>query len=385
MNATKVKPLDFLNVLQSEGVEFYTGVPDSLLKEFNACILNNVSNSKHVIAANEGSAIGIAIGHYLSSGKAALVYMQNSGIGNSINPLVSLCDPKIMSCPLLLLIGWRGEILDNGKQLKDEPQHIKQGEITPCLLKLLGIPHFVLGEKNDPLKDLQNAIFETKKINSPVAILVRKESFSKWSNNSIASQEDKLLSREKVINTIIDILPKEFPIICTTGMPSRELFELRIKNNFDHNRDLLCVGGMGHAISISTGIAMSSQKKKVVCIDGDGSMIMHLGAITNSSNCKNIIHIVLNNGAHDSVGGQPTQAKKLDLSKIALSCGYKKSFQAFNEQEIKQFFLNIENLDESCFLEIKCKKGNRKDLGRPTKSPLTNKENFMKFMLQHEK
>lgn len=380
--STNVDPLNFLKILKNEGINFYTGVPDSLLKEFNACILNNIKETEHVIASNEGSAIGIGIGHYLSNKSPALIYMQNSGLGNSINPLVSLADPTVMSCPMLLLIGWRGEILNNGSQLLDEPQHIKQGSITLEMLRTIGIPYYVIDKDNNLSADIKNAIKKTKSSNCPVAIVIRKNFFSKSKYKSKDNQND-LLNREKVIEIIISNIPKNYPIICTTGMASRELFELRKRSKSFFDKDLLCVGGMGHAISIATGVALR-RKNKVVCIDGDGSMLMHLGALTNSSKCSNLIHVVLNNGAHDSVGGQPTRAKELDLSKIAKSCGYMTSKRAKNTNEIKLNLSSIIKAKNSSFLEVLCKKGNRADLGRPSKTPKENKDNFINFLKKND-
>lgn len=380
--STKVDPYNLLEVFKNEGINFYTGVPDSLLKEFNACILNSIKETEHVIASNEGAAIGIGIGHYLSSNSPALVYMQNSGLGNSINPLVSLADPKVMSCPMLLLIGWRGEILNDGSQLIDEPQHVKQGSITLEMLRTIGIPYYVLDKDNNPSEDIKEAIKKTKSSNCPVAIVVRKNFFSK-SKYTSENNQNNLLSREEVIEIIIKNIPEDYPIICTTGMPSRELFELRKRSKNFINKDLLCVGGMGHAISIATGVALR-RKNRVVCIDGDGSMLMHLGALTNSSKCSNLIHIVLNNGAHDSVGGQPTRAKELDLSKIAKSCGYTTSKRVQNTNEIKLNLSEIIKIKNSSFLEVLCKKGNRADLGRPSKTPKENKDNFINFLKKND-
>ncbi len=380
MSNRGISSLDFLSVLQKIGICFFTGVPDSLLKEFNACMLDSLSPTEHIIAANEGAAVGLAMGHYLARGSPALVYMQNSGLGNSVNPLASLADPLVMGCPMLLLIGWRGEILADASQLKDEPQHKQQGRITLTQLDTLEIPYQVLDKDSDIVTSLHKAIDDARKRQGPVAIVVRKDSFVPYSRKVARYDDINLLSREAAIRAVLDILPNSMPIVSTTGMPSRELFELRGQVGAGHQRDLLCVGGMGHAVSIAAGIAVAQPQKQVVCLDGDGAMLMHLGALTNTATCQNLIHIVLNNGAHDSVGGQPTRAAELNLSSIATACGYKQSAQVNAPEEIHQQLAAMLDLRQSCFLEIRCRRGNRPDLGRPTQAPRQNQENFMLFL-----
>lgn len=380
MKKSGIIPSRFLSAMKSSGISFVTGVPDSLLKEINACFLDSLSETEHIIAANEGSAIGLGLGHYLSSGTPALVYMQNSGVGNCVNPLVSLADPLVMGCPMLLLIGWRGEIKDDGDQLKDEPQHKQQGRTTLGILDVLEIPYQVIDYETDPEVCLEAMVNKAIERQGPVAMVVRKGSFSAWDRNNLEEKDEALMSRESAIRTVLDILPNSIPIVATTGMPSRELFELREIDQIGHHRDLLCVGGMGHAVSISAGIAFSRINKRVVCLDGDGAMLMHLGALTNASMCKNLIHIVINNGAHDSVGGQPTRAAELDLSEIAKACGYGKVARASSPEAAKKHLQKMLKSDQSCYLEILCRKGNRSDLGRPSQTPVQNKTDFMKFL-----
>ncbi|WP_342350595.1 phosphonopyruvate decarboxylase [Clostridium neonatale] len=292
----------FYNTLKSYEIDFFTGVPDSLLKSFCAYISDQEEKS-NIIAANEGNAIGLAAGYYLSSGKIPLVYMQNSGIGNAVNPLVSLADKLVYKIPMLLLIGWRGE---PGK--KDEPQHKKQGIITVELMESIGISYEVISKDttNDDIKNVlkraYNYMIETKE---PYAIIVRKETFEEYASTCLGDSKNKFeLSREQAIEIILSEINKESVIVSTTGMASRELFEIREKRNEGHNKDFLTVGSMGHASQIALGIAINKRNTKVYCLDGDGALIMHMGgmAIIGNQNVNNYVHIVINNGAHDSVG-----------------------------------------------------------------------------------
>lgn len=379
-----ISPNNFLNSLQASGIRFFTGVPDSLLKEFNACLIDSLTASEHIIAANEGAAVGMAIGHYLASKCPALVYMQNSGLGNSVNPLVSLADPLVMGCPLILLIGWRGEVMPDGSQLKDEPQHKQQGRITLSQLDSMGIPYQELNKDIDFKACINKTISLAIERQGPVAIIVRKDTFAKYSKNFQINDEGTLITREAAIAAVLEVIPKVCPVVSTTGMASRELFELRQMSKVGHEQDLLCVGAMGHASSIAAGIALAKPNKKVVCLDGDGAMIMHLGAITNSGVCSNLIHIVLNNASHDSVGGQPTRAGHINLSRIAEECGYEFAAQARNLEDIDKYLHKMVLLNKSCFLEILCRRGNRLNLGRPMQTPSENRENFMMHLERNE-
>ncbi len=380
-----IRPAYMLALLEKLDVSFFTGVPDSLLKHFCSEITQNSSKRKHIIATNEGSAIGLATGHYIATKELALVYMQNSGLGNTINPLTSICHPKIWGIPMLLLIGWRGEVNKTKKRggEDDEPQHRKQGEITLKQLELLDIPYIVLDKEE---KGLEKKLAKLKNLSiknsCPVAIVVRKNTFDISSIKIRKKNVDKrLLSRENILNIIVNSLPVNIPIICTTGMASRELYEIRNSHKDNHDRDLLIIGGMGHANQISAGIAISHPQKKIVCIDGDGSILMHLGSLSITAECKNIIHIIINNCSHDSVGGQVTQMKNLNLTDIAKSLGYMHVEKASNKKQIEskiKKFLSVKN--KSIFLEIKSLKGSRKNLGRPDISPKKNKLDVMKFL-----
>ena len=368
---------EFFDLLHGEGIDFFSGVPDSLLKFFNSYILDNVDQNQHIIAANEGNAIALASGYYLATTKIGLVYMQNSGLGNAINPLVSLSDKEVYGIPVLLLIGWRGE-----PGLKDEPQHQKQGKITLKLLETLDIPYEILTKDIEDTKmKLSYAIKYMNKFNAPFALVVKKGTFEKYEQIN-ESQQNYELSREKAINLIIDNLDEQDVVVSTTGMISRELFESRTQKNQKHETDFLTVGSMGHASQIALGIAISNPKKQVFCLDGDGSVIMHMGSlgIIGSKQLKNFKHIILNNESHDSVGGQPTVGNIINFVSLAKSCKYKNSFKVLTEIELNKKMLKLKSDDGPILLEIMVNRGNRKDLGRPTKTPKENMNLFMNFL-----
>lgn len=370
---------EFYDGLLNNNIDFFTGVPDSLLKSFCAFIKDNVSERKNIIAANEGNAIGLAAGYHLATKKIGLVYMQNSGIGNALNPIVSLADKLVYSIPMLLIIGWRGE-----PNKKDEPQHKKQGIITTEILDVLDVKYEVLDKNtnNDEMRViLQKASDFMKENNEPYAIVIKKGTFDEYilKKNCIYNFG---MTREEAIGVIVNSIEKNASVISTTGMASRELFELREKYRQDHNRDFLTVGSMGHASQIALGVALSNKDKEVYCIDGDGALLMHLGGLTTIGNQKpkNFKHILINNGAHDSVGGQETVGFKIDILAIAKGCGYKECFSCSSREELVELLERIKDGEGPILLEIKVQKGARKDLGRPTSTPIENKEAFMKFL-----
>jgi phosphonopyruvate decarboxylase len=368
---------EFFDLLHENKIDFFSGVPDSLLKFFNSYILDNVDQNQHIITANEGNAIALASGYYLATTKIGLVYMQNSGLGNAINPLVSLSDKEVYGIPVLLLIGWRGEPNE-----KDEPQHQKQGKITLKLLETLDIPYEILTKDIEDTKiKLSSAIKYMNKFNAPFALVVKKGTFEKYEQIN-ESQQNYELSREKAINLIIDNLDEQDVVVSTTGMISRELFESRTHKNQKHETDFLTVGSMGHASQIALGIAISNPKKQVFCLDGDGSVIMHMGSlgIIGSKQLKNFKHIILNNESHDSVGGQPTVGNIINFVSLAKSCKYKNSFKVLTEIELNKKMLKLKSDDGPILLEIMVNRGNRKDLGRPTKTPKENMNLFMNFL-----
>ena len=367
-----IAPNMFYKALKENNVTFFAGVPDSLLKQICAYISENSSDSEHLICANEGTALATAMGYQLATNELPLVYMQNSGLGNIVNPLTSLADKEVYSIPMLLMIGWRGE-----PGIKDEPQHVKMGRITKNLLDTLEVKSFIIDKDSDFQQIIERASFEAKESSSPVALLIKKGSFSdyKTSEKNIGLSD---LSRESAINEILNNLKQNDLIVSTTGKTSRELYELREKRN-EPIKDFLTVGGMGHTSSIAFGLAIGAQDKRVICLDGDGSLIMHMGAITNigTSSPSNFIHILLNNSAHESVGGQKTVASKIDFSKVFKSSGFKEYFVASNKDEIQKCFKCINELSGPILFEIKIKTGSRSDLGRPKSTPLENKNLFI--------
>jgi phosphonopyruvate decarboxylase len=362
----------FLQALQARGVEFYTGVPDSLLAPFCA-LVEELPAARHVTAVNEGAAIGLAIGHYLAIGSIPLVYVQNSGLGNAINPLLSLADPDVYGVPMLLLIGWRG-----APGQHDEPQHAKQGRVTPALLKAMEIPVVALdADSSDPGPLIDAALDQALRSTGPSALLARPGAFSA---DAVSRPLRRLLplTREAAIARIVALLPGDALVVSTTGMISRELFARRDQVGHCHERDFLCIGGMGHAISVALGMALAKPSRRVVCLDGDGAALMHLGALaTLAHSGSNLCHIVLNNGAHDSVGGQPTVALDLDLPGIAAAMGYARTFRVENEANLAHAL--AVSLAESgpSFLEIQVAPGSRPGLGRPSVAPSDAKRTFM--------
>lgn len=372
-----IKPAEFYDQLASHGVEFFTGIPDSLLKEFCLCIDDRIPGDKHIIAANEGNAVALATGYYLAQKSLPLVYMQNSGLGNAINPLLSLCDPDVYSIPLLVMVGWRGE-----PGVKDEPQHAKQGKVQLELLDAMDIPYEIISKDDDQFaKKISNAIEIAKTENRPVALLIKKGTFENYSNDTQCS-DDQRMNREKALEIILGNLDDNAIVVSTTGKTSREIFEIREKNRQSHEKDFLTVGSMGHCSAIALGIALAKPHRQVVCIDGDGAMLMHLGSLTSIATLKpkNFRHILMNNEVHESVGGQETAAKKLDLSAIVEAVGSSKMFKAETSDDLESNFNDFISCTGPSFLEVKIRPGSREDLGRPTIKPVDNKENFMKFL-----
>jgi phosphonopyruvate decarboxylase len=373
-----ISPDSFVDILDKQGIELVVGVPDSLLKEVCACIADRFPPDRHIIAANEGAAIGIAIGHYLASSRPALVYMQNSGLGNAFNPIVSLASNEIYGIPMILLIGWRGEILNKDLQIADEPQHKKQGRVTLPLIKLLGVPFEVIDSNtNDAGSVLSELVDVSISKSSPVAMVVRKETFTPYLK-SIRRENDGL-KREEVVRKLIDIVPSSIPIVSTTGLASRELFAARRSALQKDDTDFLVVGGMGHASSIATGISNRISSKKVICIDGDGAMLMHMGALVTSAKSKNLIHIVINNGVHDSVGGQQISSSTLDLARIASDVGYEHTAKVHCLEKFAETVALLLKSEGSSFIEVITVPGSRKDLARP-EGALSNRRKA--FMLQ---
>ncbi|MDR0662174.1 MAG: phosphonopyruvate decarboxylase [Holosporales bacterium] len=366
-----IDPQHFIQKLQGKGIQFFTGVPDSTLKELSAYLARTLSSTQHLIAANEGNAIGLAIGHFLAKNTPAAVYMQNSGLGNAVNPLTSLADKAVYGIPMLLIVGWRGE---PGK--KDEPQHITQGRITPGLLDCLGIPYRVL-EDIQTLEVLWPLLQERQ----PVALLVPVGTFSFYPSSVEKQEVASSLQREEALAVLLEALAQEDCLIATTGKSGRELFELRIRRQ-ETPYDFLTVGGMGHASSIALGVALAMPDRRIVCLDGDGALIMHLGAmgVIGSLRPTNFLHVLLNNYCHESVGGQPTCSASMDFAKISAACGYASYARATSVENLTTAICCLQGKKGPHFLEICLLPGSRPDLGRPTTSPLQNGQQFMKHL-----
>ena len=375
-----IRPEFFIEALRENGIDCFAGVPDSLLKNICAYITDHFDAEHNIIAANEGAAVGLAAGHYLATGQPACVYMQNSGEGNIINPLASLTDQEVYNIPVLLLIGWRGR-----PGVHDEPQHVKQGKVTTGLLNVMGVNYEVLSKEEDKAaKQIEKAAkaLANKEV---FALVIEKDTFEDYKLQNV-EVNDLTMTREEAIQTVAAALGEKDCIVSTTGMISRELFEYRAAMNQGHERDFLTVGSMGHASQIALGIAMAKTDRKVWCFDGDGAAIMHMGsmAIVANKAPKNYVHVVFNNGAHDSVGGQPTVGLKIDLPAVAKAVGYKAAISVSSkevlEKELSTLNSQLSTLGGPILLEVQVKKGNRKDLGRPTTTPIQNKEALMDFL-----
>jgi len=350
-----------------------------LLQNIIGFLADHAPEGRHITAANEGNAIALAVGHYLATGKTGLVYMQNSGLGNAVNPLLSLADPKVYNVPVLMLIGWRGE-----PGVKDEPQHLKQGLVTLPLLETLGIKYTRLFPADDDAsKAVAGAAEQMRYDNAPYALIASKNIFGPYRGSSDQNNSYPL-SREQALRIVLSSLDPSGPVVSTTGKLSREIYEYRKAENQGHQGDFLNVGSMGHASQIALGIALRQPDRDVYCLDGDGAVLMHMGALAviGNSEAANFRHIVFNNGAHDSVGGQPTPGFDIDLPAMAGACGYRQTGRAESKTEILKHLRAFQDCKGPCLLEIRVRRGSRADLGRPQESPRENKAEFMKFLTQ---
>lgn len=375
-----ISPQYFVESLRSVQIDFFAGIPDSLLKSICAYMTDHLPIDHNIIAANEGAAVGLATGYYLSTGRVPVVYMQNSGLGNIVNPLMSLTDKEVYNVPMLLLIGWRGE-----PGVKDEPQHIKQGKTTLPLLESMGIKYVILShDETEFINQLHIAKTYMDETKESFAFVIQKDTFVDYKLKQCV-YSDLCLSRETAIRVVASSLEPNSVVVSTTGMISRELFEYRESVGEGHTRDFLTVGSMGHASQIALGIALQKKDRRIYCFDGDGALLMHMGslAVIGSLHLNNYIHVVFNNGAHDSVGGQPTVGLQIELSSVAKACGYQGVFSVSDNHTLHEVLNLIKGIDGPIFLEIKVKKGARKDLGRPTTSPVQNKDALMCFLIRN--
>lgn len=372
-----IRPSYFYDLLMKNGTDFFAGVPDSLLKNFCAYVTDNAPAEKHIISANEGSATALATGYHLATGKIPMIYMQNSGEGNMVNPLLSIADPDVYSIPMLIVIGWRGE-----PGVHDEPQHVKQGKVTCELLDAMKVPYEVLSENEADLPaQFEKAYSYIRENNAQYAFVIRKGTFDDYKLVNNIPVDGKM-SREEAIEKIMLSADASTAFVSTTGMASRELYELRDKHGMSHEKDFLTVGGMGHASQIALSIAMQKKDRQVYCIDGDGASIMQMGgmATIGTRAPSNMIHFVLNNGAHDSVGGQPTVGRQIDLCAIAAGCGYENVLKVETPEELDAALNDSESKSKLTFVEVLVTKGARKDLGRPKSTPKENKIALMSFL-----
>jgi phosphonopyruvate decarboxylase len=354
-----IKATTLINLLKKNDIDFFTGVPDSVLKELSY-LLQSKNKKKHVIATSEGSAVSIGIGHYLSTKKLPAVYMQNSGLSNALNPLISIAHEKVYSIPLILIIGWRGS-----PRVKDEPQHNVKGKITEEILKLLNIKYTILRSASD-LNKFHKQIKLAKKNKSIIACLIEQGTLEKI--KKIKKKKNFYnLDKEFFLKTLLENLKNKTKIISSVGYNSRELMYLRDKYKFKNNKDFYMVGGMGHTSSVALGYSLFS-KKKIICIDGDGSLLMHLGSIKTAGTFanKNFKYILLNNNAHDSVGGQSTYANDIDFEKLSKSLGFKKFYSIKNKKNLSQSIKKFLHGKKLGFLEVKVANSRIKELPRPT-------------------
>ncbi len=360
------------------GADFYTGVPDSQLKALCDYLIDTygISKNHHIIAANEGNCVALAAGYHLATGKVPVVYMQNSGEGNIINPVASLLNDKVYAIPMIFVVGWRGE-----PGIHDEPQHIYQGEITVKLLDDMDIVSFIIG--NDTTEEeLALKMEEFKPIiaaGKNVAFVIRKGALSY--DKKVKYSNDNSMIREDIIKHIVAITGED-PIVSTTGKASRELFEIRAENGQSHKYDFLTVGSMGHSSSIALGVALNKPEMKIWCVDGDGAVLMHMGsmALLGTNKPENMVHIIINNGAHETVGGMPTVASNIDFVSVAKACGYPNAVCVDSFEKLDKELNAAKERRELSLIEVKCSIGARNDLGRPTTTALENKENFMDFI-----
>ncbi len=360
------------------GADFYTGVPDSQLKALCNYLINTygIDKKHHIIAANEGNCTALAAGYHLATGKVPVVYMQNSGEGNIINPVASLLNDKVYAIPMIFIIGWRGE-----PGVHDEPQHIYQGEVTIRLLDDMGIKSYIIGSDttDDDVKKAMGEFEKELKAGRNVAFVIRKGALKY--DEKVVYSNDNLMVREDIIRHIAEASGED-PVVSTTGKASRELFEIREAKGQSHKYDFLTVGSMGHSSSIALGVALNKPETKVWCIDGDGALLMHMGAmaVIGANAPKNLIHIVINNGAHETVGGMPTVASNLDVVAIAKACGYPYAVSVNSFEELDEELAKAKEAECLSLIEVKCSIGAREDLGRPTTTAIENKENFMGYL-----
>ena len=374
-----IDPERFLEQLAAAGVHYACGVPDSLLRGLGACLQRGHPGIRHRVACNEGAAVAAAIGDQLARGGVPLVYLQNSGLGAALNPLASLAAPEVCAVPLLLVIGWRGELGADGAALGDEPQHRVEGALTPALLELLSIRHEIVGPDTvDAAPMLQRLLAHAARTRQPVALLCRRGAFSVPPQPPHAPRDPCAPSmlREQAIEACVGALPRGALTVATTGMASRELYALREARGESHAGDFLVVGAMGYASHVALGIADAQPGRTVLCLDGDGAALMHLGAFAACARASRLLHVVLNNDSHESVGDQPTAAPGLRLAAIASAAGYARVATVRSAAALASTVAEFAGAPRAAFIEVLCCVGHRAELGRPDMPPRLNREQF---------
>lgn len=373
-------PKDLMGILENNGFGFFTGVPDSLLKDLCAYITDHTSPEQHIIAASEGASVGIAAGYHIGTGKPAVVYLQNSGLGNAVNPLLSLADPQVYSIPMLVIIGWRG-----APGVKDEPQHRGMGAVQNGMLQAMGVPFEQLPSDAEAAAHvLQKLTAEMNSKQGPVALLVPKGTFEAYKSAAMPASESPLpLTRRAVVEAVLTACGEATPIVGTTGYLSRELYGCREAAGHDHSRDFLCVGSMGHAVAIAEGLLTARPELPVVCLDGDGASLMHLGSaavLGAGGRAKRLLHVVANNGAHESVGGQPTVGHNVEFAAVAAACGYKHAQKVETPEALAAALAEGHAMTLAgkgpVLLDVRCRIGGVEG-PRPKTTPVENKEAFM--------
>ena len=365
--------------LNKLGVKFFTGVPDSLLNDFCLYLVNNIPDSQHVMAANEGNAIAIAAGHYMATGNIPVVYMQNSGIGNATNPLLSLTHDCVYGIPMLLVIGWRGD-----PSIHDHAQHKKQGELTPVLMSDMDIPYAILDDENTVVEKFRWAANKAREISSPVALIAKKAILTQKEKKQQYA-ESPLMNREEAVSAVVDVFGENAVYLGTTGRATREVHEQLIAHGIGEGHEWQNVGSMGHVSSVGLGLALARPDKRIVVFDGDAAVVMHMGAL--ATNCRykagNMVHIVLNNGVNESVGGQPSAGYLIDLTAVARACGYRTVGHAVEtKEELQQIVRENQTGEMPLFIDVHVRQGIRSDMPKLNIDHKAQKEELMKNLIK---
>lgn len=374
-----VNQKELFEALNAMGVDFFTGVPDSLLNDFCLYLVNNIPNEKHVMAANEGNAIAIAAGHYMATGNIPVVYMQNSGIGNATNPLLSLTHDCVYGIPMILVIGWRGD-----PSINDHAQHKKQGELTPVLMSDMDIPYEILDADETVQDKFLWAVNKAKEISSPVALIAKKAILTQKEKKQTYA-DSKLMNREEAVAAVMDVLGGDAIYLGTTGRATREVHEQLIAHGIGEGHEWQNVGSMGHVSSVGLGLALARPDKRIVVFDGDAAAVMHMGAL--ATNCRykagNMLHIVLNNGVNESVGGQPSAGHIIDLTAVAKACGYRTVGHAVEtKEELQQIVRENQFGDMPLFIDVNVRQGIRSDMPKLNIDHKAQKEALMKNLIK---